>query len=178
MSRTNLVLGLLVAVVAAGIGYLSGQKLRAPSAVSPAALNRLAEIRFPDLKGQYQTLAQGKGQVQVVNYWATWCPPCRHEMPELSAMAQDYQSAGVRFVGIAVDDMIAVTRYVASAPVAYPIWLGDPASMALTAELGNRSQSLPFTLVLDREGRITYAKLGRISGPQLRAEIDALLRRQ
>ena len=66
MSRTNLVLGLLVAVVAAGIGYLSGQKLREPSAVSPAALNRLAEARFPDLKGLYLTLAQGMCQVHVV----------------------------------------------------------------------------------------------------------------
>ena len=179
MSRSNVVLAILVAIAAASLGYFSGRGLRssAPTAESPAALARLMETRFPDFTGQYQTLAQGKGHVQVVNFWATWCPPCREEMPELSRMADDYRPAGVKFAGIAVDEAAAVARYLTAAPVSYPVWLGDPASMQLTAALGNASQALPFTLILGRDGRVAYVKVGMISAKELRAELDGLLRR-
>jgi thiol-disulfide isomerase/thioredoxin len=128
---------------------------------------------LPDAPGQQQALAQWRGKVLVVNFWATWCAPCREEMPEfVTAQARD-GAKGVQFVGIAVDDPDKVRAYAKEVKLNYPALIGGYGAIELSKSLGNDLAALPFTIVLDRQGRVAHTQLG----PLKRAKLDMLLGR-
>ncbi len=110
----------------------------------------------------------------VVNFWATWCPPCREEIPYFSRLHTDYAAEGVQFVGIAADSAEAVRAFTARTPLAYPSLVGGPGIIELSTELGNDAAGLPFTLILDRNAEPVAIRTGRL--PE--AELENLLRRQ
>jgi thiol-disulfide isomerase/thioredoxin len=113
---------------------------------------------------------QGK-RMTVVNLWATWCTPCTEEMPEFVALQKELGGENaVRFVGIAIDRIDPVKRFMSEIGVNYPILLGDLGMIELTKAHGNDKQALPFSYVLDGNGRIIHTKLGKLS----RAEILAI----
>ncbi len=141
---------------------------------SRQAIDRLFTTTLDDERGERQTLAQWRGKILVVNFWATWCPPCREEMPYFSRLHTDYAAQGVQFVGIAVDSAEAVSTFAARTPVTYPLLVGGPGIIELSAELGNQAAGLPFTLILDRNAEPVATRIGRL--PE--AELENLLRRQ
>jgi thiol-disulfide isomerase/thioredoxin len=162
--------GLALVAVAAGIWLAQTRHAaQAPTAASDA----LWQLGFPDVRGQPQALSQWRGQVVVLNFWATWCAPCREEMPDFSALQAQYRAKDVVFVGIAIDNSANVTRFLQRQPVDYPILIGEAAALALARQLGNPSGALPYTIVLDRDGRVVLRHLGRLP----RATLDAALRR-
>ena len=127
---------------------------------------------LPDLDGREQPLAQWRGKVLVVNFWATWCAPCREEMPHfIAAQARDGPK-GLQFVGIAVDHVDKVRDFVREIGVNYPTLIGGFGAIELSKALGNELQALPFTIVLDRAGSIAHTQLGPLPVTRL----DALLR--
>lgn len=138
---------------------------------SPQALQRLLQLRLPDAQGQEVSLAQWQGRTLVVNFWATWCPPCKEEMPAFSRLQQQWQGRGVQFVGIAVDSAENVRRFAAASPVSYPLLVGGNGIQELPRELGNQAMGLPFTLVIRADGQVHASKLGRLR----EAELDSLL---
>lgn len=139
---------------------LPSADLSAPPEISPAALTGLFALALPNLEGRMQSLGQWRGQVLVVNYWASWCKPCREEMPILSALHTRFAGHGVRVVGIAADSAEAVAGFVRETPVGYPLLIGGPGAIRPTREFGNIPQGVPFTLVIDRSGRVRAAVLG------------------
>lgn len=141
---------------------------------SHRAVDRLFATTLDDQHGQRQALAQWRGKVLVVNFWATWCPPCREEMPYFSRLHTDYAARGVQFVGIAADSAEAVRAFAAREPIAYPLLVGGPGIIELSTELGNRVAGLPFTLLLDRHGEPIATRTGRLA----EAELENLLNRQ
>ena len=141
---------------------------------SRQAIDRLFAMTLDDPRGRPQALAQWRGKVVVVNFWATWCPPCREEMPYFSRLHADYTAQGVQFVGIAVDSAEAVRAFAARQQISYPLLVGGPGIVELSAELGNRVAGLPFTLLLDRNGEPIATRTGRFAEP----ELENLLRRQ
>jgi len=141
---------------------------------SRQAIDRLLALTLDDEHGRQQALAQWRGKVLVVNFWATWCPPCREEMPYFSRLHAAYAARGVQFIGIAADSAEAVRAFSARAPVAYPLLVGGPGIMELSAGLGNQAAGLPFTLILDRNAEPVATRTGRL--PE--AELENLLRRQ
>ena len=149
---------------AGGIAWFrSGPRNRDGSAVLGMVL--------PDLDGREQPLAQWRGKVLIVNFWATWCAPCREEMPQFIEVQRRDGAKGVQFVGIAVDQVDKVREFVKEIGLNYPALIGGFGAIELTKALGNDLSALPFTVVLDRAGNIAHTQLG----PLKAVKLDALL---
>lgn len=145
-----------------------------PPAVAAAAVATLYATALPDLAGRPQALEQWRGRALVVNYWATWCIPCREEMPAFSKLHDHYAPRGVQFVGIAADDADDVRAFARETPVSYPLLAGGQDAIQPTRALGNAPLAVPFTVVLDREGKLRAAVLGRVREEALAELLDRL----
>ena len=120
-------------------------------------------------------MRQWQGKVLIVNFWATWCEPCREEMPGFIRAQRDLGSQGVQFVGIAVDQRDKVVPFVKELGLNYPALIGGVEVVDVSKDLGNRLEALPFTVILDRKGRVAHTQLGPLKPGQLRSIIDNLL---
>ena len=170
--RWGLGVALAVVALAAGIqvgrhGFTWGDDDRAAAA--------LLAVELPDPAGKPQRLDQWRGRVLVVNFWATWCVPCREEMPEFIREQSARGSRGLQFVGIAVDQPDKVVRFAEEIGLNYPTLVGGLGAMELSRDLGNRLMALPFTIVLDRNGRVAHTQLGPLKPADLRRIVDPLL---
>jgi thiol-disulfide isomerase/thioredoxin len=156
----------------AGTAMWLGQRAEigtpAPAAIAPTALYAST---FRDEAGGPQALGQFQGQILVINFWATWCAPCREEMPAFSRVHERWKSRGARFVGLSAEAPEAVRRFAAQVPVSYPLWTGGGEVDALSQRLGNRVGVLPHTVILDRAGAVLESKIG----PFTEAELDERL---
>jgi len=128
--------------------------------------------RFADLEGQPRALETWAGKLVVINFWATWCPPCLKEIPAFVELQARYGEAGLQFVGIALDEQSAVRPFVAERGITYPILLGDQDVAQFMAELGNDIGGLPYTVVLSRSGEV----LLRHRGEWAQADAEAFLK--
>jgi peroxiredoxin len=142
---------------------------------TPASADALLALSLPDTKGTQQPLGQWRGKVIVVNFWATWCEPCREEMPEFVREQQELGPRGLQFVGIAVDQPEKVDRFVKELRLNYPALIGGYDAVELSAGMGNRLAALPFTIVIDRQGRVVQTHLGPVKKEQFRASLQELL---
>ena len=143
--------------------------------ISPAALYA---VSFPDLSGSEKTLGSWQGKVIVLNFWATWCPPCKEEIPAFMRLQQAYADRGVVFVGVAVDEKDNVESYAKAMHINYPLLIGGMNAMELAQRAGNRQGGLPFTAVVDRQGRIVTAYLGPVKEKELSGAFESLLARR
>jgi len=132
-------------------------------------------VALPDVKGREQSIGQWKGKVLVVNFWATWCVPCREEMPEFVKAQREFGPQGLQFVGIAVDEATKVEAFATELGLNYPALIGGYGAIELSRSFGNRLGALPFTIIVDRAGRISHTQLGPIKETQLRTIINQLL---
>jgi thiol-disulfide isomerase/thioredoxin len=173
MRRSKLLLiGLVAAMLALVAGAYLGFATRAPEASLPdGALARLFATRLVDSDGKEQAIAQWQGKTLVINFWASWCPPCREEMPAFSRLQQKYAANGVQFVGIALDTADNVANFSKQHPVSYPLLIADSKGSELTRQLGNSRLALPYTVVLGPAGEARLVRLGRVS----EQELDALM---
>lgn len=126
------------------------------------------QTSLTDLAGRRQSLVQWRGKVVVANFWATWCPPCRHEIPVFIRMQGRYAQSGVQFIGLAVDDQEAVASLARQAGFNYPILLASEASGTLFQATGNAMGGLPYTVVFDRQGKAVATFTGEV--PEARLE--------
>jgi peroxiredoxin len=164
----------LVAALALTAGIYAGKRALAPSE-APADATPVLALTLPDLDGKAQALGQWSGRILVVNFWATWCTPCREEMPEFVKAQRELRERGVQFIGIATDDEPKVRRFAAEIGINYPILLGGYGAIELSRTLGNRVGALPFTVIVGRDGGIVYRQLGPFKGDQLSAFLQRLL---
>ncbi len=134
-----------------------------PLIVYSASGQQLPDASLPDLKGQTQSLNQWQGQKLLVNFWATWCAPCRKEMPDLVRWQNELMKKGLQVIGIAVDDADSVRAYLKESPVNYPILLAPETGALLSAELGNRMGVLPFSVFVGRDGIVELTHTGLIT---------------
>jgi thiol-disulfide isomerase/thioredoxin len=169
MNRRNWILaGTGVAAAAAGVAW---QSRRGPGALPAAVLDEATlafwQTSFTQPDGQTLTLAALRGQPLVLNFWATWCPPCVKEMPELDRFAKHFAAQGGRVVGLAVDNPKAVRAYLQRAPVGYAIGMAGFDGTDLSRKLGNTTGALPFTAVFARSGALVQRKLGETGYDEL-----------
>jgi thiol-disulfide isomerase/thioredoxin len=149
-----------------------------PSPAAQAAANVVGtrpELELRDLSGVAQSLAGLRGRVVVLNFWATWCEPCRREMPDLAAVQNDYAALGVQVVGASADaaeDRAKVLQFIRETKINFPVWTGATAQLMPRFGL---APVLPGTVVLDREGRIVSSTNAVIKADELRRQLDALL---
>jgi thiol-disulfide isomerase/thioredoxin len=125
------------------------------------------QAKFTQPDGQVLNLADWRGSPVVLNFWATWCPPCIKEMPEIDRFALGFAKQGGRVLGLAVDSPSAVTAFLARTPVSYAIGLAGFDGTELSRTLGNASGGLPFTVAFNRKGDVAERRLGETSFDEL-----------
>ena len=171
--RRQFILVALVAMVAAAAGY--GVHAWRLGDADRSAAEMMMAIQLADLDSRWQPLGQWRGKVLVVNFWATWCAPCREEIPGFVRLQEKYREQGLQFVGIAIDQRDSVQAFAREFGMNYPLLLGGIDSVELSRLAGNRVGALPFTLVFDRNGRIIARELGAFKESKLDAMVKSLL---
>lgn len=130
---------------------------------------------FPDENGKPQSLQQYAGKTVVLNFWATWCEPCREEMPELSALHDANKDKNLVVLGVAVDDVAAISEFVKETKVSYPLFAAEMQGMEIASNLGNDKSVLPFTVIIKADGSVAKTYFGRISKALLEETLVTLL---
>lgn len=141
----------------------------------PTPLPTEAPLVLKDLTGAEQTLASYRGRVVVLNFWATWCEPCKKEMPDLAAIQNEYAALGVQVIGAAGDaaaDSAKVLKFIREYKLNFPVWVGASTDDMERFGVG---RVLPATLIIDREGKIVWREIGIIKPLELRKELDRIL---
>ena len=128
-----------------------------------------------DLEGNAQPLTRWAGKILVVNFWATWCEPCRVEIPALIRIQEKFSDKSVQMVGIAIDSAAKVKEFAKDFKIQYPLVIGRLNAIDVTRKLGNQSAGLPYTVVLDATGVIKMRHLGGIAEAQLDETIRSML---
>lgn len=162
MNRRQWVYGGVAAAAAAAGAVWSTRK--------PSALRSSDEVWkqvLPQPAGGQLVMADLRGKPLLLNFWATWCPPCVKEMPLLDAFYQTHRARGWQVVGLAVDSPTPVRAFLERVPVSFPIGLAGMEGSELSRALGNPTGALPFTVVLNTKGDVVVQKLGSIEADEL-----------
>lgn len=173
-----------IAVIALGAGSFFRSLLsdiyqtELTSEESQQGAKAILEASLPDLQGDDQAISQWLGKVMVVNFWATWCTPCREEIPEFIEAQNKYGDQGLIFVGIAIDQPDKVKMFSQEFGINYPVLIGSFNTWSLLEAAGNRMSALPYTVVLNRSGEIVDTYLGRVNLKKLEKLVEPLLKQQ
>lgn len=164
-----------LAALVAGVYFGRLGLVGGPAPMAPSAQSALLGVVLPDADGKEQRLDQWRGKVIVVNFWATWCAPCREEMPEFVRAQDEFGAKGLQFVGIAVDQADKVRQFTTEIGLNYPSLIGGFGAMELSKSLGNSVMALPFSVVFDRQGNVAHTQLGVLKPQKLDAIVRQLL---
>jgi thiol-disulfide isomerase/thioredoxin len=140
-----------------------------------AQAKRAPNLELMDQAQKTQRISNLRGSIAVVNFWATWCGPCREELPMLTRLGKEYGEKKVRFVAVSADEMknrAAVTKFVSANQLDMEVWLGANVDMLERANLGNE---LPATMILDEQGEVVARVLGQAREEDIRKSLDWLL---
>ena len=161
-----LILGLAVLVAAAG-AYMQHRGQQPAKTDTSIIGQHVPALTLNDLDGLPHRLSDYRGQRVLLNFWASWCGPCLEEMPALQQAQEKFRERGAIVVGISMDSADRVRAFLAEHPVNYPILLGDMRSPSTTLILGDTSEMLPYSVLVDADGRILDTHLGILSNQQL-----------
>ena len=164
-SKRNLLLGSAALAGLSGVGLALWQtRLVAPQ---EDALQSLWSLKLELPQGGLLALSSLRGKPLMLNFWATWCPPCVEELPLLESFYKLNAAKSWQVIGIAVDNAKAVQQFKVKMPLSFPTPLAGMAGIELSKSLGNLSGGLPFTVVVDASGRIAARQMGKLSAEQL-----------
>ena len=130
---------------------------------------------LPDLDGMVRTIAEWRGRVILLNFWATWCAPCREEIPVFIDLQERLAGQGLQVVGVALQQAEQVRDFANELKINYPVLVGEQEVARITMEYGNDIGALPYTAIIGRDGKIAFVKRGPVTGPEAEAIINALL---
>ena len=168
---------LAVTALAAGAGaYLYRSRVTAPAVAAPepppmVLAATLPDISLADRNGEMRSFNHWQGRSLIVNFWATWCAPCRREIPLLEKLQREHSADGFQVIGVAVDFRDKVLAYAAEMKIDYPLLIGEQEAMDAAAAFGVEVVGLPFTVFSDGQGRIIAAHMGELTS----AEADVIL---
>jgi peroxiredoxin len=166
------VLVVAIGLVAALLGFSVARLLRVSSVEAPTAST---DFSLRDLAGKTHSLADWRGKVVLLNFWATWCPPCRREIPLFIDLQRRYAKQSLQIVGISVDNPEAVARYWQEMHINYPLLIADESTLELMAAYGNRQGGLPYSVLISADGRIAGVKIGAYDPEELEAALKPML---
>ncbi len=186
MSSRTIITAVLIAVVAGIAGFLMQQQFTGipnePVILdqSPASEKSLIghvrpDFGLPDKDGSMRSVEEWDGKVLVINFWATWCPPCRDEIPEFIKLQNEYGEQGLQFIGVALQKAEEVQGFAAELGMNYPILVGEQTVIKVAEEYGNTIGILPYTVVVDRNKKIAFIKKGPLHYEEANAVIRPLL---
>ena len=157
--------------VAAAVAGLAGAGLAwwryTPAPLDPALAGQLWGLEFDTPDGARLALQSLRGQPLLINFWATWCPPCVEELPLLNAFYQENKAKGWQVLGIAVDKLTPVQAFLGRQPLAFPVVLAGMDGLGLSKNLGNQAGGLPFSVLVGGDGSILHRKIGKLSEQDL-----------
>jgi thiol-disulfide isomerase/thioredoxin len=165
-----------VALVAAAGGYAVYRwQASGDTATSASNASSLWLQPLRDAAGAPHTLSQWRGKVLIVNFWATWCAPCREEIPLFVKLQREYGDRGIQFVGIAIDEPAKVQPFAQEFGINYPVMVGGMDTAEWSRRLGNGAGALPFTLIVGRDGVVRATHVGAMKEGALLPYIHTLL---
>jgi thiol-disulfide isomerase/thioredoxin len=168
MNKRNLLTGgVAIAAGLAGAGW-AWWRLQ-PHDMADGAVDALWAEQWLNPQGQPVQMQAFRGSPLLVNFWATWCPPCVKELPMLNAFYREQRARGWQVLGLAVDQVAPVKQFLQRMPLDFPVAMAGLAGVDLSKQLGNTGGGLPFTIVLDRRGAVAHRKVGQVSEDDLRA---------
>jgi thiol-disulfide isomerase/thioredoxin len=187
MKNAAIAAAVVVAGLAGAVAYVAYDQLKlrtaqtstpAPAAAAPATqlVETLPQFQLADRTGQMRSLQDWPDQALIVNFWATWCAPCRREIPLLQQLQRDHAGEGFQVIGIAVDFRDKVLAYADEMKIDYPLLIGEQEALDAAAAFGMTTVGLPFTVFSDRRGRIVTAHLGELTAAEAELILDAVRR--
>ena len=182
MKKTSsVILAVVIAIGAAVAGYLVNQKLNQPAGkgtpiVVAAVDTRRPDFTLPDVDGNKHSISEWDGKIIILNFWATWCPPCRREMPAFIKLQSKYGKQGLQIIGVGIDQKNLVEEFADTIGVNYPILVGQLEATELTKQYGNHYGQLPYTVFIDRKGIIRAIKRGEVKHDFAEKIIQKLLK--
>ena len=167
MSRVTLIFAAaLLALMAGALFYAARMpvEVEAPAQPVPAQLETVSHPAFalPDLEGKAREFSEWDGTHRLLNFWATWCAPCRREIPLLKEFQAQHGADGFQVLGIAVDYPEEVARYAEQAEFNYPVLIGQQDAMSVAEGSGIEFQAMPFTMFVTRDGEYVGAYMGEL----------------
>ncbi len=160
----NTLIFIVAIVIAGGSGIALQQYLNQKQPVTnPAIGNQRPEFAAMDMDGQLRNIKEWDGDLIVLNFWATWCPPCRKEIPEFIELQKTYGDQGVQFIGLAIDNVEAVAEYAENIGINYPSLIVEADGVMLAKHYGNGVGALPYTVIINRKGEISSTFKGELS---------------
>jgi thiol-disulfide isomerase/thioredoxin len=195
----NLLMIFAVGLISGGLGFTLFKQLNAPEAVTLSAANSasalgissaeaatppkpkglattLPEFSLLNKAGEKQSIKSWPGKSLIVNFWATWCAPCRKEIPLLKEINKSEAKAGIQVVGIAIDFRDDVLKYADEIGIDYPLLMGEQDGLAAAEAFGIESLGLPFTIFTDNQGRVVTLFLGELTKPKSKVILNAVKR--
>ena len=170
--KKNTLLIIIAGVIALSGGIISQRLLTTDRPqTAPAAI----EFSLPDLSGKQRNIKEWQGKVLIINFWATWCPPCLKEIPEFIKIQDEFADMGLQFIGIAIDEKSAVEEYLNTLAINYPQLIAGDTGITLSHQLGNIVNAVPFTLIVNQQGQIIHRQPGELSREKIIETITPLL---
>jgi len=169
----------LVAAAATALGYLLGQeKQETAPGQPPETETRVPDMRplfsLQDTQGEPRSIAEWDGRALLINFWATWCAPCRREIPLLNELRAEYADRGFEVIGVAVDFRDDVLEYMKTTPIDYPVLIGEQDGLEVAQAFGMQTMGLPATVFTDREGRIVTIHVGELHADQAEVILEVV----
>ena len=186
MSKSiNIITVVVVAAVGLTGGFFVNQYLNKQKAADPMPhVKRKVDISTPefrpefalkDLEDKTRHAREWDGKVLLINFWATWCPPCVREIPAFVELHEAYKDKGFEIIGIAIDNKQGVIDFIDPMGVEYPILLGEELGIKLSQAYGNRLGVLPYSIIVDRKGKIISTHRNELTYEMVEKEIKPLL---
>lgn len=169
-----------IALAALGAGYYFGRNPPAPEPAAPPgpAASQVPEVRpvftLADADGRPRSITEWDGKALMINFWATWCPPCRREIPLLNALRAEFLPRGFEIVGVAVDFRDDVVAYMNDTPIDYPVLIGEQDGLDAARAFGMETVGFPFTIFTDAGGRIVTVHVGELHRPEAELILSAV----
>ena len=177
MNRRTWTMVLATGAAAAGLGVAVNWWRTEPVAAGARATGALFAATFPDADGRPQPLSQWRGRPLVVNFWATWCPPCVEEMADLQRVRDNFRERGVEVIGIGIDNAARIAAFRDQHRLTLPLLVAGAGGSDLNRALGNSGGALPYTVLIGADGSILQRHLGQVKPEQLQRWLDSALSR-
>ena len=175
MNRRQWISIIAISLAALVAGVLTSQWIYKTGLASDPAIKAFFANPWQTPDGKSADTEKWRGKILVVNFWASWCPPCVEEMPTLDKLQAEFKNQNVLFVGIGIDSPSNIREFLEKTPVSYPIVIGGLEGSNLSKQMGNSQGALPYTIIINAQGKSTSSKLGKISEEELRKAIKSAL---
>lgn len=155
--------------------YKNQQQEKVDQTASEQIKLTAVDFSLPDIEGKTRHFNEWAGKVRVLNFWATWCPPCVKETPMFVEMQEKYGDRGLQFIGVAIDDKQKVIDFMDTYGVNYPMLIGAEDAIKVAEAYGDRFGALPYTVVIDRNNKIIHAQGGEMKREKTESILKSLL---